>query len=660
MTPPTRPDAPASSGQPPHRKPMADHDLRDPASYLAPTDECDLIMKGGITSGLVYPMAASRLATRYRFRSIGGASAGAIAAALTAAAEYQRRAALAHPPEDTTAAAPAMTPGTGFLSLVDIPAELGPRLPTLFQPSAAMRRPYETAMAAVSPRVSTAGKVAGVVRHAVSGAPGPFALVTAAALGVGLVLGVIGGMLTGDLGWRTVVVSLLAALPFALLLGVAAAAVRLVRDTLEGLPRNGFGMVRGLRESPDGPPPLTDWLTERLDRAAGLLPEQGPLTFGHLYGPEASDVFRRLKLDEYDAPDSPTTLREFEPIIDLQMMTTCLSLGRPFVFPLRTKVFTFCPDCWRDWFPARVVDHLVRTSTEPPVVTQTVHGRLQPVDQTCPDHPGVAVRRLPPAPDMPVVVGVRISLSFPGLISGVPFWTIDFDRAEGHRGLVKVWFSDGGIVSNFPIHFFDTLLPGRPTFGINLGEPHPDQPDALTFRPRTNLSGILQRVRPITSMGAFLGAVWTSAQNWADNLAITAPGFRDRVVELRLREAEGGLNIDMPPEIIAELGRRGDQAAQELEDFDFANHRWVRYRTAMGALSELLDRFDQGWPAYRDFVAGYDGRAYAFRSRATRTADLEASEQLETTVTHWIDKGYPATRGPLPNPRPYLRPTLRR
>lgn len=49
-------------------------------------DECDLVMKGGITSGVVYPPAVLELATRYRFRSIGGSSAGAIAAALAAAA----------------------------------------------------------------------------------------------------------------------------------------------------------------------------------------------------------------------------------------------------------------------------------------------------------------------------------------------------------------------------------------------------------------------------------------------------------------------------------------------------------------------------------------------------------------------------------------------
>ena len=48
-------------------------------------------MKGGITSGIVYPAAILRLKDKYRFRNIGGTSAGAMAAALTAAAEYGRQ-----------------------------------------------------------------------------------------------------------------------------------------------------------------------------------------------------------------------------------------------------------------------------------------------------------------------------------------------------------------------------------------------------------------------------------------------------------------------------------------------------------------------------------------------------------------------------------------
>src|SRR5262249_35943726 len=58
--------------------------------YTSANRKCDIVMKGGITSGIVYPRAVSRLAKDYRFQSIGGTSAGAIAAAVTAAAEYSR------------------------------------------------------------------------------------------------------------------------------------------------------------------------------------------------------------------------------------------------------------------------------------------------------------------------------------------------------------------------------------------------------------------------------------------------------------------------------------------------------------------------------------------------------------------------------------------
>ena len=56
-----------------------------------PSQYCDLVMKGGITSGVIYPAAAFQLAQQYSFKNIGGTSAGAIAAAVVAAAELGRR-----------------------------------------------------------------------------------------------------------------------------------------------------------------------------------------------------------------------------------------------------------------------------------------------------------------------------------------------------------------------------------------------------------------------------------------------------------------------------------------------------------------------------------------------------------------------------------------
>ena len=62
-----------------------------------PELQCDIVMKGGITSGVVYPLAVCELATTYRLRSVGGASAGAIAAAAAVAAEMGRRSVLPRP-----------------------------------------------------------------------------------------------------------------------------------------------------------------------------------------------------------------------------------------------------------------------------------------------------------------------------------------------------------------------------------------------------------------------------------------------------------------------------------------------------------------------------------------------------------------------------------
>src|SRR5215211_5524324 len=88
------------------------------AALTEPPDElCDVIMKGGITSGVVYPGALVEFAHHYRLRGLGGASAGAIGAALGAAAEYGRR-------------------EGGFDVLSSIPDELGGgALAMLFQPA---------------------------------------------------------------------------------------------------------------------------------------------------------------------------------------------------------------------------------------------------------------------------------------------------------------------------------------------------------------------------------------------------------------------------------------------------------------------------------------------------------------------------------------------
>ena len=111
-----------------------------------PKLECDIVMKGGITSGVIYPLAVCELAQVYRLRSVGGASAGAIAAAAAAAAEVGRRTAAAAASGATTATSPNAT-GVGFLGLANLAGELTEKQPDgksrlfhLFRPQRSAKR----------------------------------------------------------------------------------------------------------------------------------------------------------------------------------------------------------------------------------------------------------------------------------------------------------------------------------------------------------------------------------------------------------------------------------------------------------------------------------------------------------------------------------------
>ena len=97
--------------------------MSEPDAWQSPPLQCDIVMKGGITSGVVYPLAVSELAKVYRLRSVGGTSAGAIAAAAAAAAELGRS-------------------SGGFTKLGALPAWLGQgdHLFSLFQPEPSTRK----------------------------------------------------------------------------------------------------------------------------------------------------------------------------------------------------------------------------------------------------------------------------------------------------------------------------------------------------------------------------------------------------------------------------------------------------------------------------------------------------------------------------------------
>ena len=236
--------------------------------------------------------------------------------------------------------------------------------------------------------------------------------------------------------------------------------------------------------------------------------------------------------------------------------------------------------------------------------------------------------RMPDPADLPVVVGARLSLSFPLLISAVPLWTIDYTRKRPeNRVPERSWFSDGGICSNFPVHFFDSPLPGRPTFALNLREFHPDYPRSEedeaenSWVPTSNGDGQSEwwnrfdASAGLTSILGFVGAITDAMQNWVDNGQLKVPGYRDRVVHVSLDTEEGGLNLNMSPDVIRRLGVRGQLAAAKLArrfspDGDgtvltWDNHRWVRYRSAMNVLERLLTQIRRRYDAPADGQRSY-------------------------------------------------------
>jgi hypothetical protein len=406
----------------------------------------------------------------------------------------------------------------------------------------------------------------------------------------------------------------------------------LVVRAVRALSGNAFGLCRGLAERPPeqgaeprseqiATPPLTPWLDDLLSDLAGKPTTAGPLTFGDLWS-AGLPADPKATAD----PDSDDIPPPAERSIDLQMMTTCLSLSRPFRIPFEDQRFHFKESELRRFFPETVAQWMVDHAQE--------DKRLDH-----PTHEGEPLLGLPPAADLPVVFAARLSLSFPLLLSAFPLYAVDPDAIQaagpGQRRqppLGRCWFSDGGLASNLPIHFFDAPLPAWPTVAIDLmaagpGHPLAEAPADNVFLPKTNVSGILEgrnrfdeAASGLGQLTGFIGSLLSVMQNWRDEALSRLPGQRDRIAHVLLGESEGGLNLEMPPDAVRRLAERGrwagiklrhrfggaDVPADGLTDrLSWDNHRWVRFAEALPALQDLLAAFarvhDQKNPGERTF-----------------------------------------------------------
>jgi predicted acylesterase/phospholipase RssA len=613
---------------------LAAYDVPAAGSPSRPA-ECDVIMKGGITSGVVYPLTICKLATRYRLRNIGGTSAGAIAAVVAAAAEYRRR-------HDERA------PAAGFQSLAVLPLDVSKRLESLFQPPPETEGVFRVLLAAIGGNGGRAAVVALVRQHRLW-FWGGLGLVLALTFGSQVLAA---GFPIDGAAWVRIGVGLLLVVALALVVGLATAVAGFALSAMRVLPRHDFGLTDGATYSGDSRTPgLTEWLADAVDGVAGL-PAGRCLTLGDLWGPEGLAAWTSY----LDGQRTPVGEARQSRAIDLQTMTTNLTLRRPFRLPFGQQDFLFDEGEMRRLFPDRVVTTLkggVAASRHRHPTTGEPLFWFPGPGRSSTDAPR-------PGPEsLPVVVMARMSLSFPGLLSAVPLYAVD---RNGDRGVVRHLFSDGGISSNFPMHFFDSLLPTRPTFGINLSPPHPVHPDDLTWLPPASADGVDPRAVPFESVPGFAQALRDTVQNWSDNTQVTQRGYAERVVEIRLKAGEGGLNLRMPEDVIMALVARGAEAGDRLvQEFEWDPHRVIRYRTAMTRLVDALAQVDAAWDFgdYDSLLTDYpeaDVAGASFLGAAEwRVGDRAATRALLDAVGTWRTAKWLALSHERPFPAPVVR-----
>ncbi|MEV1114822.1 patatin [Actinosynnema sp. NPDC049800] len=574
---------------------------------------CDLTMRGGAASGVVYPLAVVELAGHYRFRSLGGASAGAIGAAFTAAAEKGRD-------------------RDGFRKLgevVDWFAAPGWRLAQLFQPSEHTRKLYRIVAASMQRRDSTGRSPLTCLLLALISAIGWRAR---AFLALALGLWLIGPTLWfHSIDWGATPTWALIGLTVAALVAVPGIVLRVLPNGRDAwLRRVGTALLLVVPLIPVAlstrwtAPSLASaataavwWLVlgfafvsavaltyglgakRFLDRMAttihfGLIPGTGafrPNFWDRRCGVPASTGVPPLSdwiADVLDDLSGTTDLTFDDLTTNLVLMTTDLSEGRPYRLPFTepSAAWLFCPTCLGTVLPPRTVDKLGHDASR----------------HHCPLHPAETLHVLPK--NLPVALAVRMSMPLPGLIAAVPLV-----RAEPEPRVH--WFSDGGITSNFPIHFFDNLLPRWPTFGLSL-QSYPPGDDRDVWLPEQDASTGGTPWRGIGLVQHFASAILNTMLDWRDTMQSALPGYRGRIAHVRVGALEGGTNLFMRPETIRALAERGAEAGRLLrtrftedDSTKTDRYRWIRMRLAMREYQQLADQSGDRAALYRDLTARY-------------------------------------------------------
>jgi predicted acylesterase/phospholipase RssA len=371
---------------------------------------------------------------------------------------------------------------------------------------------------------------------------------------------------------------------------------------------------------------LTDWLDQCLSDLSGTTEV---LRFGHLW----STSYEFSRTDSQPATELELAASNADHrLVNLELMATELVHRVPYKFPLDDgdPQLYFCKDDLVPIFPKRVIDALCVHGPDTSEFADTEDAFLDAET----GRPVPELYRLPKPRDLPVVFAVRISMAFPGLFEAIrlyrrtatdtlPIVRDDFGAPIAKNGKVltypqikklwiqELWFSDGGITSNFPIHFFDTVLPLWPTVGINLG-PHPKgfgHQDVYLPTDRQASRGVPATMGP--SVVSMFAALFDTARNWRDTAQTFMPASRGRVAWVRQRKYEGGMNLFMPRDCIATLAMRGAVAGARLRrrfaaQGQWQRHQWLRLRVGLDNLSRLDSRIQNALrdPFYDELAKG--------------------------------------------------------
>ena len=186
---------------------------------------------------------------------------------------------------------------------------------------------------------------------------------------------------------------------------------------------------------------------------------------------------------------------------------------------------------------------------------------------------------------------------------------------------------------------FDAPLPRWPTFGIDLQSIRPDRPDSFVWMPSDNKEGfgeLWNRFGTGGALGAlfqYAAALIDSARNWNDNRQMTVPGYRDRIVHIRLDDSkQGGLSLDMPKDVVAAVSDRGTEAGRTLlahfhnpapdVTLTWDNHRWIRFRSILGRFEEIIQQFRRGFTTPEPGERTYTDLMERSPIRSLRTATV--------------------------------------